>query len=219
MEENKKIQVNESDELLEEEDVQCTQKSKRSRPKPKVTGEWAKDDVLLLIQRVEQQPCIWDYSLRDHKNLNLRDSAWRNIVMQFGDRYTVNDCKAKWTNVKTAYQRTRTNYLKTTSGQATSGALPHWPYWSAMQFVGTNEATNTISSDASFTFTADQSSRETKINDSSSQASMQPSGSGVAQRRRKLPLKSIAEKSLERATQVFYSNLSNMINWLINYLS
>lgn len=214
MEESKeKKQVKESDVPIEEEDVQCTQKTKRSRPKPKVTGEWGKDDVFMLIQHVEQQPCIWDYSLSDHKNLNLRDSAWRSVVKQFGDRYTANDCKAKWTNVKTAYQRTKANYFKTTSGQGTSGALPQWPYWSAMQFVGTNEAANTITSDASFTFTADQSSSDTVMDDSLSQTNMpknlQPYGSGISQRRRKLPLKSdsslssIAEKSLERATKVF----------------
>ncbi|XP_017483999.1 PREDICTED: uncharacterized protein LOC108372745 [Rhagoletis zephyria] len=64
--------------------------------------QWTTEDTLTLISAVESHPCVWEYSSPEYKDRQKRDSAWRNIAESFGSR-NVEECKAKWANIKTAY--------------------------------------------------------------------------------------------------------------------
>lgn len=114
-------------------------KKSATRPKPKVTMKWHNEDIHALIQAIEQQPSIWDLSSADNKNLTKRESAWNVIFKELDMRYGINECKAKWTNLKTTYRFKKNAMMALKSGQGTE---PVWIFWNDMQFVTESESAN-----------------------------------------------------------------------------
>ncbi|XP_005181880.2 uncharacterized protein LOC109613149 [Musca domestica] len=104
----------------------------KKRKKPSVICSWTYTAIQELIQAVEQHPCVWQYSSTEYKDRNKREQAWREIE-KMCTGHTVEDCKAKWCNIKTAFQNVKKK-LKSKSGQGAENTIPHWPHWSAMQF-------------------------------------------------------------------------------------
>lgn len=87
----------------------------KKRKKPSVICSWTYTAIQELIQAVEQHPCVWQYSSTEYKDRNKREQAWREIE-KMCTRHTVEDCKAKWCNIKTAFQNVKKK-LKSKSGQ------------------------------------------------------------------------------------------------------
>lgn len=83
-----------------------TKSGKQLRPKPKVSRVWDTKDIHKLISNVENQECIWNFSLKEHKNLNQRESAWQIIDDEMGG-FGIAELKAKWTSISTTYRQSK----------------------------------------------------------------------------------------------------------------
>lgn len=116
----------------------------KKRKKPSVCSSWSNSAINALISAVKQHPCVWEYSSGDYKDRYKREQAWREIQRDCAG-HTVEDCKGKWANVKTAYQNVKKK-IKTKSGQGLENTKPHWPYWSAMQFYSRHDIAKTTCS-------------------------------------------------------------------------
>ncbi|XP_049306208.1 uncharacterized protein LOC125776711 [Bactrocera dorsalis] len=116
----------------------------KKRKRFKVTMAWSSEDVFNLIEIMEKHPCLWEYSSSDYKNRQKRENAWREVAANCHGR-SVDECKAKWANVKTAYNNTK-NKLQAKSGQSASSSQPHWQFWTAMQFYHNHDKEKTTSS-------------------------------------------------------------------------
>ncbi|XP_037822876.1 uncharacterized protein LOC119612766 [Lucilia sericata] len=116
----------------------------KKKKKPSVTSSWTYSSINGLIQAVEEHPCVWEYSIPDYKDRNKREQAWRDIKENCPG-HTVEDCKAKWANVKTAFQNVKKKN-KAKSGQGAENIQPHWPHWTAMQFYNQHYTSKSSSS-------------------------------------------------------------------------
>lgn len=63
---------------------QKLQKVENHRPKPIVAHKWGNDEIHKFISNVEDHECIWNFSLKEHKKLNQRESAWQIIDDEMG---------------------------------------------------------------------------------------------------------------------------------------
>lgn len=115
------------------------------KPALRVEATWDAVDVYPFISAVEQRPSIWDFSCSDYSLTNIREAAWRSVAAEIGR--DVNDCKAKWKNLRTTQRKTKKN-LETKSGQATENRQPTWEFWNAMMFVNANESANNTMSES-----------------------------------------------------------------------
>ncbi|KNC24364.1 hypothetical protein FF38_04613 [Lucilia cuprina] len=126
------------------EDFSLSQEPQTPVPKKKkktsVTSSWTYSS----INAVEEHPCVWEYSIPDYKDRNKREQAWRDIKENCPG-HTVEDCKAKWANVKTAFQNVKKKN-KAKSGQGAENIQPHWPHWTAMQFYNQHYTSKSSSS-------------------------------------------------------------------------
>lgn len=179
------------------------QNQSKRRPKPKVTAVWMKDDIRELIHAVELQPSIWDFEDEDHKNLTKRAAAWCAIVEDLKNRFNETECKAKWINIKNAYSNAKSKMLHTKSGQATE-TQPTWTYWHDMSFLTKKEAlTNTVSV-STLDFAAIDTTGDSEMSATPSQRPLScppaASGSGIANRRRKLS--STSESSTTQSSKL-----------------
>lgn len=104
---------------------------KKKRKRLHVTTAWTQENVLKLIEVIEMNSCIWEYSSGDYKNRQHKDDAWREVQRSI-IVHSVDECKAKWNNIKISYNSIKKKYA-TKSGQGVS-EKPQWPFWSAMKF-------------------------------------------------------------------------------------
>lgn len=171
--------------------------AKTSRAKPKVTMKWTVEQIHKLIANVQDHECLWNYSLKEHKDLNQREKAWEIIGVELGG-VCADQLKAKWTSVSTQYRNHKKKLNDEKSGQGAKQPV-YWEFWSEMQFMNKHEAiSNTVTdSNLSFSvFAASQleeiESEETvagNLNATSTSSIPQPlpaTASGIAQRKRKV---------------------------------
>lgn len=116
----------------------------KKRKKPSVTSTWTNSEINDLIQSVEEHPCIWEYSSADYKDRLKREQAWRKIAEKCPG-HAVEECKAKWANIKTAFLNVKKK-MTTKSGQGAENTQPHWPHWTAMQFYHSHDSAKSRSS-------------------------------------------------------------------------
>lgn len=133
---------------LTERATSTPQKHKRKRPH--ITTTWSTEDVMSLITLIEKHSCLWEYSSVDYKNRQKRENAWRDVATKCLG-HDVDECKAKWANVKSAYNNTKKKSMAK-SGQGASSSIPHWPFWTAMQFYHNHAREKTTSSVSSLDF-------------------------------------------------------------------
>lgn len=177
-----------------------TKSGKQSRPKPKVSHKWGNDEIHKFISIVQDHECIWNFSLKEHKNLNQRESAWQIIDDEMGG-LGIAELKAKWTSVSTTYRSVKAKMSAQKSGQGAKTPV-HWEFWSDMQFMNKNESANNTVSESNLDFATFAASEMGSIleDENASNSSIIPSsasttvsmptslaaaGSGVAQRKRK----------------------------------
>lgn len=180
----------------------------KTRPKPKVSHKWTPAEVHKLIEMVKDHQCIWNFKLKEHKNMNQREASWNIIDEEMGG-FGITELKAKWTNVTTTYRTTKAKMFAHKSGQGANKPI-HWEYWSDMQFMNINESASNTVSDSNLEFDSFALSQledfdgDDSAGGSSSTLSYAPTptlaaaGSGIAQRKRKVstPMPSASKELL-----------------------
>lgn len=123
--------------------VSTPKPSKRARKSaPKVTGNWSPEDIDQLISKVESFPCIWNASISvGDKDRDRRAAAWTAVTDVFGDRFTTQQCSAKWQSLR-ATQRKSISEMKLKKSGDGASQKPRWRYFDAMAFVTTTESSN-----------------------------------------------------------------------------
>lgn len=105
------------------------------KPAKKVLSEWDDGAIGKLILCVEQQPCLWNPKLKEYKNRNVRDAAWKEIRDIFDEKYSVEELNAKWANLRIQFKSYTSKVRKTKSGQAAVDQQVHWRFFKPMLFI------------------------------------------------------------------------------------
>ncbi|XP_065356044.1 uncharacterized protein LOC135950426 [Calliphora vicina] len=134
----------------------------KSRPKQKsyrkkVESAWTHEYILKLIEEVEARRSLWDAGCAEYKlpKYNL----WQEVADII--QVSVNDCKGKWTNLRTSFNCNLEKFRKKKSGQGTDEQFQIvWRYFKPMMFLETTkvrQATQSISSMQLNSATTDES--------------------------------------------------------------
>ena len=96
--------------------------------------KWSDEEVELLIEKFEAQPCLWDISLKEYHLRDGKNRAYSQISMELD--IPVVDIKAKWCSLRAQLLRERTKQEKSKSGMA-CGELyrSNWRFYDRMKFV------------------------------------------------------------------------------------
>ncbi|XP_061717524.1 uncharacterized protein LOC133525239 [Cydia pomonella] len=85
------------------------------------------------IECVRQYPCLWDAKLPSYKRLDVKDAAWKDIMMKKNTE-SVTQAKTKWKGLRDTHREKLKKINKTKSGQASKNVKP-WKYMSHMEFL------------------------------------------------------------------------------------
>lgn len=132
----------EYDETTTDDDMTVVRYPKPKRPKPKVAADWTTADVRDLIQAVEKQPSIWDFSCKEHKTPKTRVASWCQIGVDLDNRFSENELKAKWCNVKNTFT---SNNLKLQQNRSVPPTWKHWPEMNKFLASSSESQTNNVS--------------------------------------------------------------------------
>lgn len=137
--------------------VPPTELSKKSgkggkRSTKKVLAEWDDDGIVKLISCVETHECLWNAKLKEYRNKNQRDAAWKEVFNIFEEKYPINELSAKWANLRIQFKSYAAKFKKTKSGQGTGEYNVHWRFFKPMLFIlsaeheqSTNSESNLVS--------------------------------------------------------------------------
>jgi len=162
----------------------------------------------------------------------MREQAWKEVCQVTGGKFDVNECKAKWGNIKTAYQKVRAKMHSTKSGQAAVKKTPHWPYWNAMQFLHRKESTVNTTSESNHSLPGAAINDEVESTMSviesgpeSESPCLSATNDGRAKRKRKMrnapsTVTSLTSRTMERALEIM-EKTNDDDEWQIigNYLA
>lgn len=123
--------------LFDDDEVAPAPKRTKTTQKPtkKVLSEWDDDAIGKLILCVEHHPCLWNPKLKDYKNRNVRDAAWKEIRDIFDEKFSVDELNAKWANLRIQFKSYASKVRKTKSGQAVVDQQVHWRFFKPMLFI------------------------------------------------------------------------------------
>lgn len=189
----------------------AVKKTERRKKKPKQEEIWSTEDTHLLIHSVEVHPSIWNFACEEYRLLNKREQAWDAIRELFRSNHSTGGCKIKWCNLKISYNKVKNKILKSKSGQGAKSNLPHWEFWSDMQFVVSNESANNTITESNLDFQT--------FDESANAASVAATGTGVAVRKRKPQTTPLVDKTMKRAMDVLNSEEDDEWQILGNYLA
>lgn len=126
------------DEIFDASDpeyVPSSRKKSVKRTTKKVSAEWDDDAIGKLISYVETRQCLWNAQLKEYRNKNQRDAAWKEISEIFESKYPANELSAKWANLRIQFKSYAAKFNKTKSGQATGEHQIHWRFFKPMLFI------------------------------------------------------------------------------------
>lgn len=87
--------------------------------------KWSAEDTEKLISEVKLQPCLWNRSCEEKRNLKSRNVGWAAVAGTFQNiQITAKDCNAKWQSLRTV-QRSVVRRNEATS----------WRFFHQMSFV------------------------------------------------------------------------------------
>ena len=69
--------------------------------KKKTTTSFSNDETEELIEFYRDHPALWNHTLQDYRDRNLRESLMAKLSKQFADKFTVCEIKACWHNLQT----------------------------------------------------------------------------------------------------------------------
>uniref|UniRef100_A0A1I8Q2F8 MADF domain-containing protein n=1 Tax=Stomoxys calcitrans TaxID=35570 RepID=A0A1I8Q2F8_STOCA len=88
------------------------------------------DDIVTLIHLVRQNPALYNYKLNPNQRRRSDIlNGWANIAAAIGNRYTVEECRRKWKNLRDTYHQYRLRKPKIGDG------LSKWRYAKDMEFL------------------------------------------------------------------------------------
>ncbi|EDW82026.2 uncharacterized protein Dwil_GK25348 [Drosophila willistoni] len=91
------------------------------------------DDILTLINLVRQNPTLYNYKLQPNQRRRSDIlSGWQDVAQQIGNKYTVQEVRRKWKNLRDTYHQYRLRTPKCIEGR-----LSKWRYAKELEFLST----------------------------------------------------------------------------------
>ncbi|XP_018792893.1 PREDICTED: uncharacterized protein LOC108971353 isoform X1 [Bactrocera latifrons] len=88
------------------------------------------DDIITLIHLVRQNPALYNYKLEPNQRRRIDVlNGWAEIAAKIGNRYTVEECRRKWKNLRDTYHQYRLRKPKPGDG------LSKWRYAKELEFL------------------------------------------------------------------------------------
>lgn len=94
---------------------------------------WTIDQTRQFIKMIESSPSVWNFQNVYYSNNSKRQATWESIGNALDVKRSVQDCKAKWKNLKTTYYNIKRKLEKQTR-------LSSWPFYRDMHFIQENES-------------------------------------------------------------------------------
>lgn len=125
-------------------------KVKRTRTqksyKKKVEHKWTDDEIFNLIKAVEPQRSLWDFSSPEYKL--PKDLVWEQVANAVSAE--VNDCKAKWGNLRVTFNSNMNKYRAKKSGQSVDESYTvGWKFFKSMMFLEASKVSQSTKSTSS----------------------------------------------------------------------
>lgn len=121
-------------------------RGKQKSYKKKVERQWTDDEILSLIKAIESQRALWDFSCPEYKL--QKETVWEQVADTVSS--TVNDCKAKWGNLRTTFNNNLTKYRAKKSGQgAEESYTVAWKFFTSMMFLEASKVSQSTQSTSS----------------------------------------------------------------------
>eukprot|EP00112_Aurelia_sp_Birch-Aquarium-sp1_P025272 Seg832.1 transcript_id=Seg832.1/GoldUCD/mRNA.D3Y31 product="hypothetical protein" protein_id=Seg832.1/GoldUCD/D3Y31 len=93
---------------------------------------WTDDDTNILIDMMEERPCLWDVNCKDYKSRDERNKALNEIE----DVIPPNEIMTKIISLRSQLGREMRKTVKTKSGQSADDLYKsNWAYWDRLQFL------------------------------------------------------------------------------------
>lgn len=89
--------------------------------------------VEALIEAVRQHPCLWDNRIKEYKNRNRKEKAWKTVS---GEVNAEPDCCRKdWKSLRDRYVRERRTLQKNSRSGAAASKTPTWALYDTLAFL------------------------------------------------------------------------------------
>ncbi|XP_016994374.2 uncharacterized protein [Drosophila takahashii] len=91
------------------------------------------DDILTLINLVRQNPALYNYKLQPNQRRRSDVlNGWQEVAQQIGNKYTVQEVRRKWKNLRDTFHQYRLRTPKYIEGR-----LSKWRYAKELDFLST----------------------------------------------------------------------------------
>ncbi|BFG02477.1 uncharacterized protein DMAD_01969 [Drosophila madeirensis] len=91
------------------------------------------DDILTLINLVRQNPALYNYKLQPNQRRRSDIlTGWQEVAQKIGHKYTVQEVRRKWKNLRDTYHQYRLRTPKCIEGR-----LSKWRYAKELDFLST----------------------------------------------------------------------------------
>lgn len=117
--------------------------------KEKKKNSFSSDETEELIDFYRAHPSLWNHTLEEYRDRNLRESYMSKLCDQFDSKFTVNELKTCWHNTVTTYKREKMREESSqSSGMASSEVYySNWEFYNQMDFIDvTCDVDETVSS-------------------------------------------------------------------------
>lgn len=122
---------------------------KRRNYAKKVERKWTEEEIERLISAVEERRLLWDVGAAEYKLPKI--DAWQEVADAVGN-ITMDDAKAKWSNLRITFKTNLNKYRSKKSGQGTDELVTiHWRYFDSLMFLEANDVQQSSESTSSLT--------------------------------------------------------------------
>ena len=96
--------------------------------------DWTDDEILLLIDLLESNPCLWDIHHKDYSKRDLKEIAYSDIAESFDTN--IASIKTKINSLRTQFGKELTKERSTKSGQSTDELYSsNWTHFDKLAFL------------------------------------------------------------------------------------
>ena len=105
--------------------------------KEKKKNSFSSEETEELIDFYREHPSLWNHTLEEYRDRNLRESYMSKLCDQFDSKFTVNELKTCWHNTVTTYKREKMREESSpSSGMAFSEVYySNWKFYNQMDFI------------------------------------------------------------------------------------
>ena len=109
-------------------------KKVKEKGKEKKAKDWTDEEITLLIEMLEERPCLWDVFDKEYSKRDVRDVAYTDIASALD--VTIESLKAKVNGLRAQFGRELAKVNKTKSGQSTDELyVPSWIHYQNLLFL------------------------------------------------------------------------------------